>query len=474
MNIFLSKSDLISYFNSIAASRDWWRKRNRYYQTELEDFYRFNIPRKSSVLEIGCGTGELLHSLDPVNGAGIDFSEAMISMSQKKFPNLQFQVDDIEDLKLRQRFDFIVMQDLIGHLSDVWVAFRNLRNVSTPETRIILNYYNQLWEPAIILLEVLGLKVKQPHQNWLSLADIENILYLNGYEIIKKGSRFLFPMYIPIISTLINKYIAKLPVIKKLCLVQYIIAKEVASPAPAKQYSCSVIIPAKNEAGNVFAAVERTPELGKGTEIVFVVGKSTDDTNEKIREAIKRFPNKNIKCIAQGNGTGKGDAVRKGFEAATGDILMILDADLTVPPEDLPKFYLAIAENKGEFINGTRLVYPMQKEAMRPLNILGNKAFSLIFTWILEQRIKDTLCGTKVLLKKDYVKIQEGRNFFGDFDPFGDFDLLFGAAKQNLKIVELPVRYMERTYGSTKISRFRHGFLLLRMSILAFVKFKLH
>lgn len=473
MNTSVSKKDLIAYFDGFAKDRDWWRKRNSYYQRELEEFYSFNIPKKSSVLEIGCGTGELLSKMEPSNGAGVDFSAEMVKLSQAKFPDMKFYVDDIEDLRLREKFDYVIMQDLIGHLSDIWVAFRNLRKVTTPETRVIINYYSQLWEPVILLLGKLGLKAKQPHQNWLSLPDIENILYLNNYEVVKKGRRFLFPFYIPVISGLINKYLAKLPFIKKLCLIQFIIAKETPAP-PSRLYSCSVIIPAKNEAGNIFSAVERTPELGKGTEIVFVVGNSSDGTMDKVREAMAKYPSRKIKCIPQGDGTGKGDAVRKGFSAATGEILMILDADLTVPPEDLPKFYQAIAEGKGEFINGTRLVYPMEKGAMRPLNILGNKTFSMIFTWILEQRIKDTLCGTKVLLKKDYLKIEKGRSFFGDFDPFGDFDLLFGAAKQNLKIVELPVRYLERTYGSTKISRFRHGFLLLRMSMLAFTKFRLH
>jgi glycosyltransferase involved in cell wall biosynthesis len=177
--------------------------------------------------------------------------------------------------------------------------------------------------------------------------------------------------------------------------------------------------------------------------------------------------------IHQDDGTGKGDAVRKGFAAATGDVLFILDADLTVPPEDLPKFYAAIAEDRGEFINGTRLVYPMEQEAMRFLNMLGNRFFSVAFTYLLGRPIKDTLCGTKVLRKSHYDRIAAGREYFGDFDPFGDFDLLFGAAKTGMKLIEVPVRYRARTYGDTKISRFRHGLLLLRMTALAFRKFKL-
>jgi glycosyltransferase involved in cell wall biosynthesis len=235
-----------------------------------------------------------------------------------------------------------------------------------------------------------------------------------------------------------------------------------------------VIVPCRNEAGNIAPAVARIPDLGAHTEIIFVDGDSTDGTREAIEAEIDRHRGKkDIKLVLQRPATGKGDAVRLGFDAASGDVLVILDADLTVEPEDLPKFYEAIVRRRGDLVSGSRLVYPMERQAMRFLNLLGNKAFSTLFTWILEQRITDTLCGTKGLRRSDYLKIKANRAFFGDFDPFGDFDLLFGAAKLNLKIVELPVRYRQRVYGTTKISRFRHGVLLLRMSWIAIRKLKL-
>jgi glycosyltransferase involved in cell wall biosynthesis len=202
-----------------------------------------------------------------------------------------------------------------------------------------------------------------------------------------------------------------------------------------------------------------------------VDGHSTDGSCEEIEAIIRESSDKEIRLLIQ-PGQGKGDAVRYAFAHAKNDVLMILDADLTVPPEDLPKFYHAIASRKGEFINGTRLVYPMEREAMRMLNILGNKFFSVALSWLLNQPLKDTLCGTKVLLLRDYQAIARGRNYFGDFDPFGDFDLIFGAAKLNMKILEVPIRYRERTYGSTNISRFRHGWLLLKMTLFAFRKLK--
>ncbi|MEW5767944.1 MAG: glycosyltransferase [bacterium] len=472
----MNKSEKIAYFNSMAKDRDGWKQKNRYYYSELERLLHFIIPPKSSVLEIGCGTGDFIGRLQPERGVGVDFSPVMVNIAQKKYPDYTFLVDDAEDLHLDEKFDYVIMSDLVGHLSDVWQAFRELQKVTKPETRVIITYYNYLWEPLLNLGERLGLKMKQAYQSWLSLEDIENLLDLNGYEVVQKEFRLLFPKPVPLLSSLANRLIAKLPLLKKLCLVGYMVAKEKAGSRPGSRgdYSCSVIIPCKDEAGNIEAAVKRTPEMGKHTELIFVDGNSTDGTLEKIEEMIEKYQGKkDIKLIHQGSGIGKGDAVRKGFAAASEDILFILDADLTVPPEDLPKFYLALAEGNGEFINGTRLVYQMEKQAMRYLNLIANKIFSLIFTWLLEQRIKDTLCGTKVLFRKDYEKIAQNRSFFGDFDPFGDFDLIFGAAKLNLKIVEIPIRYRERTYGEIKIDRFRHGWLLLKMCLVAFRKLKL-
>ncbi|MBU2572517.1 MAG: glycosyltransferase [Elusimicrobia bacterium] len=470
----MDKSRLVEFFNESAKTRDAWRKQNWYYHKELLDFFLFVIPAKASVLEIGCSTGDLLKDLDPAAGRGIDISPEMIKRAKARHPDLAFAVDDVENLSSDGKYDYIVLQDLLGELNDVWRAFRRLRKVSTPRTRLIITSYNHLWQPLLMLAEALGLKGPQPRQNWLSLPDIENLLYLNHYEVVKKGYRFLMPFYIPLLSRFINRYLAKAPLIRNLCLIQFIIAKPLPGEPEKKEYSVSVIVPSRNEAGNIDRLIEEMPVLGKGAEIIFVDGDSDDGTVEKINEAIKKNPGKDIKLILQGGAFGKADAVRKGFEPAKGDILMILDADLTVPPEDLKKFYLALAEGKGEFINGSRLVFPMEKEAMRTLNMFGNKVFSMIFTWTLGQRIKDTLCGTKVLFKSDYERIKAGRAYFGDFDPFGDFDLLFGACKLNLKLVEMPISYKDRTYGVTKISRFRHGLLLFKMSFIAFKKLKLN
>ena len=461
-------------FDALASGRDRFKARRRYYYQHLTEFLQFLVPPGQRVLEVGCGTGDLLHAVRPAFGVGLDLSGAMLRIARAKFPHLHVVQGDVHSPALAGTFDYIILSDLVGDLEDVQEAFGRLRSLTGPETRLIITYYNYLWEPVLKLAERLGLKSPQSVQNWLPVEDIEAFLSLAGFATIRKGYRVLLPVYVPLLSWFCNKVLAHLPGLRRLCLTEYVIARAGRERASRGAYSCSVIVPCRNEAGNIAQILERTPTLGRGTELIFVDGRSTDGTVERIQEAMARYQGPHtIRLIHQGEGVGKGDAVRKGFEAATGEVLLILDADVTVDPEALPKFYDAIADGHGEFINGSRLVYPMEQQAMRVLNLVGNKFFSLVFTWLLEQRLRDTLCGTKALLRRDYVKIKAGREYFGDFDPFGDFDLLFGAAKQNLKIVEVPVRYRDRIYGETKISRFQHGLLLLRMCWIAYKRFKL-
>jgi SAM-dependent methyltransferase len=458
-----------AHFDRLAPAMRHWRRKSRYYHRELERFCRFVIPARSSVLEIGCGTGELLAAVEPSEGVGVDLSPLMIERARAQFPRLQWIVGDAESLPLDRRFDYVIMSDLLGHLEDVLSAFQALKRVCRPDTRIVITYPNLFWEPLLRLAERLGQRIPLRLQNWLPMGDVENLLYLADLEAVKKGRRFLIPKNVPFVSDRVNRVVAKLPGVRRLGLVEWLVARpRPTSAGPTSMPTCSVVIPCRNERGNIEPAVARVPQMGPHTEIIFVDGASTDGTREAIEKQIEAYrATKDIKLIRQDAPRGKGEAVRMGFDAASGDVLFILDADLTVDPEDLPKFYAAIVERKGDLINGTRLVYPMERQAMRMLNLIGNKAFSALFTWILEQRITDTLCGTKVIRRSDYLTLAANRSFFGDFDPFGDFDLIFGAVKLNMKITELPVRYRDRTYGTTKISRFRHGLLLLRMSWIA-------
>ena len=472
-NLGERKKKVMEFIDRIAVKREKYLKRNKYYYKDIIKYLKYNIPDNSKILEIGCGLGNVLNALNPSYGVGIDISGKMVELAKEKFPNITFYQMDAENIKLNEKFEYIVISDTLGYLEDIQKMISELKKVSDSNTRIIITYHNFLWQPILSFAEFIKLKMPQMRLNWLNRDDIENLLILEGFDVIKKAQRFLFPKFFPVISWFINKYISQLPLFNYFCLVSYIIARKKEDNINInKSLSVSVLIPARNEKGNIEEAVLRCPKMGKHTEIIFVEGNSTDNTYEEIKRVHGEYKNKFDIKYAKQNGRGKGDAVRKGFSMAKGDILMILDADLTVPPEDLPKFYNAIASGKGEFINGTRLVYPMEREAMRFLNIIGNKFFSVIFSWMLGQRLKDTLCGTKVISKKNWERLVANRKYFGDFDPFGDFDLIFGSSKLNLKIIEVPIRYRARIYGDTNISRFKHGFLLLKMIFFALNKIK--
>lgn len=465
----MNKEEIRQFYNKTASSRAKWKKMNRFYHKSLEKYITFIIPEGRRVLEIGCGMGDLLQATKPAYGYGIDFITENIETANKHYPELHFQVDDVEDLKLVDTFDYIILSDLTNCLWDVQTALHNLKKLCHAQTRIVISQYNYLWEPVLRMGEFFHLKLKQPAQNWFSINDMRNLLDIEGYQTIRIERKMLFPKYLPIINFIFNTFLANLPLVNRLDLVNFIIARPLLSSD--HQYSVSIVVPARNERGNIENAIIRTPVFGTHQEFIFMEGHSADNTYEEMIRVKEAYPDKDIKVMRQ-SGKGKGNAVRDAFDAATGEILMILDADLTMPPEELPKFYDALRYNKGEFINGSRLVYPMDKNAMRFLNLLGNKFFGIFFTYLLGQRLKDTLCGTKVLYKRDYEQIMQNRHYFGDFDPFGDFDLIFGAAKLNLKITEIIIRYRDREYGSTQISRFSHGWLLIKMSAFAAKKIK--
>ncbi len=458
-----------TYFEKLASTRLLWKKKNRFYHKVLEKHYRFIVPEGSKVLELGCGTGELLNAVKPSVGVGVDFSEGMLAIAKNQFPHLHFVHADVTEYCSSERFDYIILSDLLSSLWDIQSVLHNIQKLCHPRTKIIISNYNYIWEPVLRFVQSIGLKARQPLQNWLTTGDIRNLLELEDFQLVRIDRKLLFPKYIPVFNAIVNGFLANLPGINRMNLIQLITARPDINLK--QDFSVSIVIPARNEMGNIENAIKRTPEFGAHQEFIFIEGNSSDNTYEEILRVKNAYPHKDIKIMKQ-TGKGKGNAVREAFNSASGEILMIMDADLTTPPEDMPKFYSALAENHGEFINGCRLVYPMEKQAMRLLNYMGNKFFGWLFTYLLGQRLKDTLCGTKVLFKKDYELIAKNRKYFGDFDPFGDFDLLFGAAKLNLKISEIIVRYRDREYGSTQISRFKHGWLLLKMSLFAARKIK--
>jgi SAM-dependent methyltransferase len=457
-----------------APHRETWIARNSFFYDEDYRYMRFLIPEGLRVLDLGCGTGRLLAELNPSKGVGVDISRRMVEVARSLHPNLEFHVGDIEDndfiSSLSGPFDVIVLSDTLGSLDDCQTAISNLHRLCSSDTRIVIAHYSKLWEPILALARLFNLKMPQEQQNVLSPTDIANFLSLADFEGVKREWRQLLPRKCFGLGILVNRFLAPFPVIRLACLRHYVVGRSLTEARDSKP-SATVVIPCRNERGNIEEAVRRMPQFCEDIEILFVEGHSNDDTLAEIHRVIAAYPHLDVKVLVQ-DGKGKGDAVRKGFASARGNVLMILDADLTVAPEALVKFYKAIASGKGEFINGSRMVYPMEKDAMQFLNYLANTAFSYLFSWLLNQRFTDTLCGTKVLFRSHYREIAENRKYFGDFDPFGDFDLIFGAAKLNLKAVEIPVPYSSRTYGVTQISRFTHGWLLLRMVVFAFRKLK--
>jgi SAM-dependent methyltransferase len=460
--------------DELAQQRARWLAKGAFFHAEDVRYLKFLIPEGRRILELGCGTGHLIAALKPSLGVGVDFSEAMIAQARKAHPDLTFLVGDIEDenlvRSLRGPFDVILIVDTIGSLDDCQRTLEILHPLCTRETRLVIAYFSHLWHPVLKFAEVIGLRMPQPPQNVLPPAEVRALAGLAGFEAVKTERRVLVPMRLFGLGRVMNRFVAPLPVMNALSLRHYVVCRSLQHVDDDIK-SATVVVPARNEFGNIEAAVRRIPRFTRDLEIIFVEGHSKDGTWEEIQRVIAAYPQYDIKAIRQ-PGEGKADAVFTAFDMARGDVLMILDADLTMPPEQLSKFWQTIHSGMGEFINGSRLVYPMEHEAMRFLNLIANKAFSVLFTWLLSQRFTDTLCGTKVLRRSDYIRLKAGRSYFGDFDPFGDFDLIFGATKLSLKVLEIPIRYASRTYGDTQISRFRHGLMLIRMVLFAFLRIK--
>lgn len=448
--------------NGIALKRDGWIERNRYYYGKIKRLLRFIIEPNKRVLEVRCQTGGMLAAVDASLGVGVEVSEKMVEVARQNHPDLNFVCSDPEDLALGEEFDYVIF----GHIFDtvdILAALNRIRAHCSQDARLLIINYNQLWEPLLELASSLGLRSPYIEPNWVSSEDVERFLLLSGFKPLRTHQIVLFPKYIPLVSWFLNEFVAKLPGLRRLCMMQITVARLKPVTHDENTTSVSVIVPCRNEKGNIQPAVERIPEMGSHTEIIFCDDKSTDGTADEVRRMQSEYPDRDIRLLA-GPGICKAENVWTGFRQAKGDVLMILDADLTVMPEELPLFFKAITGNVGEFVNGSRLVYPVPKAAMKFLNRAGNRVFGAVFSYLLNQRFKDTLCGTKVLWRKDWLRIEKGLGSWGIRDLWGDYELIFGVSKLHLEIVEMPVHYQERTYGVTKMTRvFWNGIRMLRI-----------
>ena len=452
----LQQGQGIAFFDSLVEKRKRDRARHAEFYRDRVRWLSTAIPQDASIIDIGCGIGTVLSRLPQAKKVGIDFSPKMIEEAQSSDQSSTYVVDNAESLRHSEKYEYVLLLDTINYLHDVQKALEEIKGkLSTPETRVIVTSFNFLWQPLFRIGELVGYKTKFPAQNWLSRSDIRNLLEMAGFEVIETSGRMLCPIWIPLISWLCNRFLASLPLLRRLGMIQTFIARPLISSD--KNYSVTILSAMRNEKGNVSQIANAMPKMGSSTEILFIEGHSTDGTWEEIEQVSRESNNEIVIRGLKQPGKGKADALHYGIANSTGDILVVYDGDFTVHPSELPKLVEALASGNAEFVNGSRLVYPMKGKAMPVLNLLGNKVFSGLFSWLFAQTIVDVLSPVKAFFRSDYARMTTR------MDPFGDFDLFFGASKQHRKMREVPIHYLERTYGQSKMRPFRHGYLLFRM-----------
>uniref|UniRef100_Q026B6 Glycosyl transferase, family 2 n=1 Tax=Solibacter usitatus (strain Ellin6076) TaxID=234267 RepID=Q026B6_SOLUE len=429
----------------------WKRYLNRLIAGELSTITRY-CDRVIQWLPRANDTGTLL--------AAIDAPVKLTVSNGEEFPDVSR--GDEERIA-------VLVNGTFNHDFDIAGLLLQLRPKLSRSSRLLVVLYNPYLRWLYELANRLGIRQGELPSTFVTRVDLANIARVAGFEVVRQQLAGYCPWRLLGVGTAINRILPLVPLVRWLSLTDLATLRPVERSLPG----ISCVIPARNERGNIENALRRFPDLGCETEILFVEGHSSDGTWEEIQRIAERYRGKFRIQALQQTGKGKANAVRLGFAHATQPLLVILDADLTMPPEMLGRFYQAYCQGYGDFINGSRLVYPMEGAAMRFLNRLGNVFFAKMLSGVLDVRIGDSLCGTKLLTRRDYQRMVAWRGDFGDFDPFGDFELLFPAAVLGLGIVDIPVRYMARTYGETNILRFRHGLLLLKMTWVGFFRIKL-
>lgn len=407
--------------------------------------------------------------LQQIEHASTELYDRIQCPSKRHLKNLNELLDSLQG---SQQAQAVVLNGILNHQLDIEGFLQKIHSRIHRRGRLIVIAYNPYLKWVYSLATRLGLRVGDVPSVFVTRTDLQNLARLAGFECVRVQSKCYFPFPVLGIDRALDSLLQLIPGLKNLCLIQLITLRPIRPEV--KPPSLSVVIPTRNEKGNISQALERLKSWQYcDLEIIFVEGHSSDGTWEEILRVVKNDQGPFRLQAHQQTGKGKADAVRLGFEKANHELLTILDADLTMPPEMLHRFYLAYVHGHADFINGSRLVYPLADGAMRFLNRLGNIFFAKALSFVLSTKIGDSLCGTKLISKQDYSRVQSWRKEFGDFDPFGDFELIFPAAVLGLGIIDVPVRYEARTYGETNISRFKHGFQLLRMTLIGFFRIKL-
>lgn len=456
-------SETATHFDQIAENFHDYKKQNHYYHSYLKKWCLSQLPPERTVLDVGCGRGDVLHACNPSKGVGIDLSEKMIEHAQQEYSDFQFESVSIEDFKSDEKFENILLINTLEYTYDVNAVFAKLRDITEDNGRLFISTANPLWSGIFKMASKMGLRIPECHRLFLTNKDVVNLLNINGFEVQFEKMVMLLPKKIPIISNIVNWFAQKTPIFRLLCSTQIITARKI--PEKRKEFSVSVIVPCHNELGNIERILAEVPKFGKSTELIFVDDGSSDGTADFAKKGTPKH-DIHVKVLDYSPNHGKGYAVKQGFDAAKNEIVFILDADLTTHPEELEALYEAFAEGKTEFVNCTRMIYPMQNGAMKLLNYIGNKCFTILVSWVMTNRVSDTLCGTKAMFRKDYQFMEMGR------DPWGDYDFLFGAAQLRLTVTELPIHYRERLAGLSKMNSFKHTINLLKSCFRGF--FQVH
>jgi SAM-dependent methyltransferase len=444
---------IAAHFGGLASSYRQLKHRNRYYNQFLIRWCRSFIAPGQRILDVGCGRGDVLAELKPAGGVGIDLSQAMVEAAAAEFPNLSFRHAAVEDFDGEAGFDAALLINTAEYTFDMGAVIARCHRALRDNGKLLLTTANPLWSPVFHFASRLGLRIPECERLFVTNEDLVNLLRLHGFDVVYKRMSLLVPKYIPFLSDFLNNTWSRIPILRLLSSTQFIVARKV--PAARREYSVSIVVPCYNERGNIERCIREVRKIGSRTELLFVDDGSKDGTAEAVDPALN--PDIDVRVIRYTPNRGKGHAVTMGFNAASGDIVMILDADLTTMPEELAPVYEAFAAGHAEFVNGTRFIYPMEGRAMKWANYVGNKMFNILVSLVMECRVSDTLCGTKAMFRRNYISMEMGR------DPWGDYDFLFGAAQQRLLIRELPVHYRERLAGFSKMNSMKHTVNLLRM-----------
>lgn len=458
-------AEIRAHFDRIAPDYPALKKRNRYYHAFLARWCRAMVPAGSKVLDVGCGRGDVLAATSPREGLGVDLSPAMIAGARADHPELAFTAEGIEAFQGDGTFDAALCVNTLEYTWDVGAVLNAVHAALRDNGRILITAANPVWSPLFKIASAFGLRIPDCRRLFITSRDLMNLLELHGFEVVYEQMHLAIPKWIPVVSSVINFVVSRIPGVRLLSSTQLVVARKL--PPRRREYSVSVIIPCHNERENVAACARSVRRLGAGTEVIFVDDGSSDGTAEAVRAAAGVAGDVPVRLVSYSPRRGKGQAVVAGIASATGDICVIVDADLSTHPDELEPLYEAFATGRAEFVNGTRFVYPMEGRAMRWANYMGNRAFTILVSTIMERRVSDTLCGTKAFFRRDYAHFTMGR------DPWGDYDLLFGAAQMRLVLRELPVHYRERAAGQSKMKALRHTLNLLKMCAVGFRQIKI-